>query len=464
MYNPLLYLLKRYPDRAWDISTIISNFNFNIDVVNELHPNKIRPLICQYSVYNTYPSIIRHSKSPNNVWSDNITRQNTIDLFKVFYDDGMYFNSYSDFVKDNYYNYHKSCFNRINMSTISIDQIKYILDHMIYILFNTPLIYSLGYISLLHNPNLTLQFIIDNPNYNWNYSILSCNPNITMEYIEENLNLNWSWQLIAYHPNLTTDMIKKHPNKLWCWDSYSVITQGFTQFYINPKIISFLLEEYPIIELSWDILSLHLPIEIVDKYFKKPWNFEYLSLNPNLTIDFIDKYPNMCWNWSELSKHPDLTIDFIEKYSDKLWDWNIISKYSKITIKHIKDNPNKPWNWKGISKNKNITMDIIENNLDMPWDWGKISYNPNLTINFIDKYNDKQWNWINISLNNFYLDIMINAKNKIYNCWKRKNIRCRIAHRCKLKYVLFELKASPPMGVFSSGIDYFEALSRFNTH
>ena len=31
-------------------------------------------------------------------------------------------------------------------------------------------------------------------------------------------------------------------------------------------------------------------MEIIEKYSNKPWNWHYISGNPNLTIQIIDKY------------------------------------------------------------------------------------------------------------------------------------------------------------------------------
>jgi hypothetical protein len=96
-------------------------------------------------------------------------------------------------------------------------------------------------------------------------------------------------------------------------------------------------------------------------------------------MDFINKYPDKPWEWHYLSHNPNLTIDFIKKNPD------------------IDDNK---WNWYFISENPNISMSDIESNPDQKWRWGSISKNPSITIEFIEKNIDKVY-WETISHNTF---------------------------------------------------------------
>ena len=89
----------------------------------------------------------------------------------------------------------------------------------------------------------------------------------------------------------------------------------------------------------------------IKKHFDKPWNFYYLSKNPNITWDIVEANPDKLWNWYGLSKNPNITWDIVEANLDK--DWN--------------------WNW--LSCNPNITWDIVEANPDKDWNWFRISYN-----------------------------------------------------------------------------------------
>ena len=56
--------------------------------------------------------------------------------------------------------------------------------------------------------------------------------------------------------------------------------------------------------------------------------------------------------------------DLVLLNPDKPWNWEYISENPNITWEIIQANPDKPWNWRHISKNSNITWDIIHSNPD----------------------------------------------------------------------------------------------------
>ena len=122
---------------------------------------------------------------------------------------------------------------------------------------------------------------------------------------------------------------------------------------------------------------------------------------------------------------------------DNPWNWSYISVNPNITWEIIRDNPNKEWDWHSISYHPNITMDIIMDNRDKPWDWMAITYNPNITWDIIiDLIDNKQ------DMNMFYrnpftkqkTDFMIEEYHKhlmayrIQYRWKNAlvNPNCRI--------------------------------------
>jgi hypothetical protein len=53
---------------------------------------------------------------------------------------------------------------------------------------------------LNYNPNITLEFIKSNPNYQWNWNRLSRNPHLTMNFVDECFDLdNTNWDFISQH-------------------------------------------------------------------------------------------------------------------------------------------------------------------------------------------------------------------------------------------------------------------------
>ena len=66
-------------------------------------------------------------------------------------------------------------------------------------------------------------------------------------------------------------------------------------------------------------------MDIINKYPDKPWNWGYISGNPNITMEYIENYPNKPWDWYCISQNPNITMEIIEKYTEKPWVWDYIS-------------------------------------------------------------------------------------------------------------------------------------------
>jgi hypothetical protein len=46
-----------------------------------------------------------------------------------------------------------------------------------------------------------------------------------------------------------------------------------------------------------------ITMEFVEDNLNKPWDWEWLSSNPNMTIDIIESNLNKPWEWNYLSEH-----------------------------------------------------------------------------------------------------------------------------------------------------------------
>ncbi len=65
------------------------------------------------------------------------------------------------------------------------------------------------------------QFIIDNPDKDWNWLAISKNLNLTMEIILDNPDKPWDWYAISMNPNITMKDILDNPDKPWDWSLIS---------------------------------------------------------------------------------------------------------------------------------------------------------------------------------------------------------------------------------------------------
>jgi hypothetical protein len=82
--------------------------------------------------------------------------------------------------------------------------------------------------------------------------------------------------------------------------------------------------------------------EWTEKYWKfvkdnidKPWQWDWLSLNPNITFDMVQSYPDKSWDWDYLSLNPNITFDIVHAHPDKPWNWYYLSRN---TFSHAKKN------------------------------------------------------------------------------------------------------------------------------
>ena len=102
---------------------------------------------------------------------------------------------------------------------------------------------------------------------------ISSNPNITMTFINNHPEYSWSQEYISSNPNLTIKMINNHPDKDWDWQ-YLIRHLNITMIDIENNI--------------------HLPWV---------WSECGISDNPNLTMDMINNYPDKNWNWYDISSN-----------------------------------------------------------------------------------------------------------------------------------------------------------------
>ena len=133
-------------------------------------------------------------------------------------------------------------------------------------------------------------------------------------------------------------------------------------------------------------------IKLLQRFPNKPWNWHYLSRNPNLTIEDIKLCPHPHGNWKPyyLSANPNITMRDVLVHPADQWDWYELSQNPGITMKDVDKYPKMPWNWHALSMNPSITMKDVLAHQNKPWNWGFLSENrfslsPRMTKVFIRK-------------------------------------------------------------------------------
>ena len=96
-------------------------------------------------------------------------------------------------------------------------------------------------------------------------------------------------------PNDIWFEISKHINTGSDWKSFIFTCKSFSKFNNQSKI---------------NKLANHLTT-LIKLHPDEPWDWGYISRNPNITIDFIEANPHKPWNWGCISGNPNLTMEFI---------------------------------------------------------------------------------------------------------------------------------------------------------
>jgi hypothetical protein len=160
------------------------------------------------------------------------------------------------------------------------------------------------------------------PDLPWSFYDLSFNPNIPLEYVIDNLDKVWDFYGICLNRNHTFEDIVKRINGIPWEISY------------NPNVVF---------------------AEHVVKNRNIDWNPYAISRHQNTRIEHIENHPKFPWDYNGVSRNPNVTMDFILRNLDKGWNWYTLTKFnSNIGWKDIMANRDLNWEWNGISANDNI--------------------------------------------------------------------------------------------------------------
>lgn len=315
--------------------------------------------------------------------------------------------------------------------------------------------------ALSANKSITLDFIIKNPQLNWDYVMMSLNPTIKLKDILANHKyLPWNWIEFSVNDELTIEMIKSNLDLPWSlfyccgninipvhhflecnelWDVWSWISLStrldldishilnyqdapwdWTSLARNPKInasvLMFFPQRIPKTEDIWESIPWNQSITIhqVIKNLDLNWDWYDLSIfisDTNAILYNLD----LPWQWANISKNAFIDIDKLIELHPKKLIWSFISKNPAINWKTVKKYREKPWMWKRLSENISIDLFTIANNPDEPWHWGYVSKrtSPYIAV----AYPHLPWNWRLVSDNVTNIKIVYEYPNMPWN-WK----------------------------------------------
>jgi hypothetical protein len=244
-------------------------------------------------------------------------------------------------------------------------------------------------IDISYNPNLKFEHLLNPKLYPiLNWTIVSSLGIVTLEHIDT-VDLPWNHDGLSMNPNITINYVLMNPNKLWNWP---LLTQ-------NIATID-MIEAYPDLPWSWTVLSTKKTItaQYVLANPNKPWNWTMMSSAPFITEQLVLTFKSKQWNMPSLSMNLAISLDFMKQTSHIFdWYWPHVVFRKDITPSIIYANPCLPQDT--IRSNLNIDWKIALTNPELDGSYS-MSADPNLTWRIVYDHNLK-WSYPIISANQF---------------------------------------------------------------
>ncbi|RKO94179.1 hypothetical protein BDK51DRAFT_42272 [Blyttiomyces helicus] len=98
--------------------------------------------------------------------------------------------------------------------------------------------------------------------------------------------------------------------------------------------------------------------DIVESNPEKPWDYAFLSMNPNIIMDLV-KDPEKPWDYLWLSQTPNFKIEMANVHQDKPWNHYRLSLSLNISMEFMNANAGKTWNFQYLSMNPNILIEMV---------------------------------------------------------------------------------------------------------
>lgn len=332
--NELIKLLKTFPNKNWNYIDLSKNPNIKLSYVKQ--HNKYwdwyhlssNPGITFNDIL-TNPDFNWNSKNvlknPNTTMEHILNNYTTIENMDLLLPD--FFNEENNIIQESA----KKILTRDEIWSIS-ENPSITINDMEKNKDSLPVSeWSLYFLS--KNPNINIEFVLNNDIKSFDWTCLSMNKGITCEDIENNPNLPWMWTWISQNPNINIDFVLKNLDKKW---DYKFLTK-------NPGIkIEDILNHS---ELKWDMKS--------NVFLNPNLNKSHLNWCHELIITNKYKLGNSFDSWIDVVANPGITIEDIISYNEmmaiKYANW--ISKNPNITYNFIKLHPNFAFDWNALSNN-----------------------------------------------------------------------------------------------------------------
>lgn len=341
------YVLLQHPDKPWDFEDIVYEFKNSrlvIECVSILHtkPWDFRKL-SSYKHLTT--QFIEQNLKKNWSWTD---------LYENPSFDFVYFYEYYDDVAEDE-DFWKSLSKNPNITVTFVE------EH-----FDE----NWDWKFLSKNMKDITKVVTKHPTWPWNYVFLSMNKSLTAEFVEKHFDKEWNWDNLSHNENVVKTGLEKHIDEWpWTWKNVSQLAA-----IISPNLIL----QHKTKPWDWRQIAYYLNADV--SFFeehKDNFSFNALAGNRNLTVEFVeknmDRFKNeshLTWKW--LSERMIITKEYLQDHLyDRPWDPNALSQNIHLSPDIVLEHKDKfPWNWHGLSQNDAFDWKFILEHPNLPWEWG----------------------------------------------------------------------------------------------
>lgn len=243
--------------------------------------------------------------------------------------------------------------------------------------------------SEIYDDYLTLEFI--QRHQLKNYQLLSYLKVLTVEFIEQHIDEDWDFPALSRLEVVTLELVERHLEKPWSW------------IYLSDKVTVRDLDFFERnLDRDWDwyiVTSIFFESDLIDRYPEKPWDFRFLSgYNPRVDQDFVEKYIEKKWRFGTLPEYVYLTEEFISKYSDKDWNFYELPKYiDYLSQSFVEKHVDKNWAFQYLPEYVSLDQDFIGRHIDKNWDFRNLPEYVRIDQDFVERHIDKDWDFIWLS-------------------------------------------------------------------
>lgn len=269
--NIKLENIEQNTDYLWNFKYLSSNPNINIDFINKYKDNDWNWYELSSNPKISIEDVINNKKLCWNSWVFNNPN------FKLDYI------SWNNYILENF-----------NVKIIDYqDLVRYVDEFTIQNICSFLTLEEIeinknnffDIIGISKNKNLTIDFILKYPDWDWKYEYICLLPFITEEILDKYSHLDWNWSVLSFHRNISLEYIENNIDKSWSWCNISC----------NPN----------------------LTISFIKKNFSKRWCWYLISKNEAFTCDIIQQNDLLPWDWYYVCKNPNITFEFLEKIIKK---------------------------------------------------------------------------------------------------------------------------------------------------